>query len=170
MDEFKIIFWIIVGLIYLFSRGRKKNAPPPRRVQRPDSEPPAPEKTLTFDELLREIESMKQPKPAPQPEPAVLDYEEEPVRDEQPVEDTKYDYRQQDRIYEVYEKAKAEAFERPSLEETVKLKDTIVRFSQFRGYEKAPRPKTKDEYLAILRDKDNFRKAFVVSEILKRKF
>ena len=177
MDDIKIIVWSIIGLIYLFARNKKKEAPPARR-SRPASQPeevqeepsrPAPK---SFEELLREIEGMKQPAPPPpprRPEPVVVDYDED-------IPDTKVDYDdrlpdfRKEETYQTYEKAKAEAFVRPSLEETVKLEDTIVRFKQFKGYEKDERKNVLHDYLLELKDPQGFKKAFVMSEILKPKF
>lgn len=176
MDDFKVILWIIIGLIYLFAR-RKKEEPAPRR-QRPveDAEPVEPQEPApkTFEELLREIEGMKQPQPPPRPverQPEVVDYDENIGEEERDLEDVTPSYRRDDeQIYQVYEQAKAQAFSRPSLEETVKLEDTIVRFKQFKGYEKEGRSNALHEYLQDLRDPKGLKKAFVLSEVLRPKF
>jgi len=176
MDDFKIILWIIIGLIYLFSR-RKKADPPARRPSPAEEQEPYTESIpipKTFEELLREIEGSKTPTPAPkmerrpEPEPAVVDYDDNPGDEYQ--EEPRRDYRDEDKIYQVYEDAKAQAFERPSLEETVKLEDTIVRFKQFKGYEKEAPNNEAQELLQELRNPQGFRKAFILSEILNRKF
>jgi hypothetical protein len=175
MDDIKIIVWIVIGLIYLFSR-RKKAAetPPPSRREEPEEEPTQPRSApKSFEELLREIEGMKQPAPPPQPErryQPVVDYDENIPEEEQDLEEIKPSYRSDDEIYKTYQKAKEQAFERPSLEETVKLSDTIVRFKQFKGYEKEASRTFLTDYLKELRDPQGFKKAFVMSEILKRKW
>ena len=173
MGELKIIIWIILGIIYLVSRARKKQVPEP---------PPKPaedysdNKPVTFEELLKEIQSAKAPKPQPQSvlEPAkefqVVDYDDDLKDEEQPLEKTDYTYQNQDTIYETYEKAKQEAFFWPSMEETLKLENTIVRFGQFKGYEQQLRPSLAREYGKDLQDRANFRKAFILSEILNRRF
>ena len=172
MGEIKIIIWIVLGIIYLVSRARKKKVP---------DEPPKPivedysgDKPVTFEELLKEIQAAKVPKQQLKPvfEPATEykteDYDDDLKEEEQPLEKT--DYRTQDSIYETYEKAKQEAFFRPSMEETLKLENTIVRFGQFKGYEQQSRPNLAREYGNELRDTTNFRKAFILSEILNRRF
>ena len=187
MDEFKIIFWIIIALVYLFSRARKKaqqQAPSRRPVsagEEQDVDMGPKKRPLTFEELLREIEQAK-PKEAPPPpppnpyrppvkvEPEYVDYDEEIKDETEDLEKTDYDYRNQDKIYEVYEEAKKQAFVRPSLEETVKLQDTIVRFSQFKSYEQRERRNLAEDYLREFKDPNGFRKAFIMSEILRRKF
>ena len=178
MDEipFRVIFWIIIGLIYLFTRGRKK-APSGPAV--PDEQQPEPSKPMTFEELLREIEGMKKKEedpprpvvPTPVPtSPAPKNVPALPKREEGPLEDVSYDYRDQDRIYQVYEDARKQAFQRPSLEETMHLGDTIVRFKQFKPYEKTDRNRLGEEIVNSLKDPQSFRKAFIISEILRPKF
>lgn len=180
MDDLKVILWIVIGLIYLFARKKKKEPEPQRRSRPVDQEEvqeeprPVPK---TFEELLREIEGTKQPVPAPmarKPEPVVVDYDEEiPSQREdydENIPDYRKDYQKEDQIYQVYEQAKAQAFSRPSLEETVKLEDTIVRFKQFKGYEKDTRRTDVGAILKEFRDPQGFKKAFIMSEILKPKF
>jgi hypothetical protein len=174
MDDIKIIVWIVIGLIYLFSR-RKKAETPPRQARREEADEPTSEQRpvpKSFEELLREIEGMKQPQ-APPPRPQtryepVVDYDEDIP--EENLEEIKPTYRTDDEIYKTYQKAKEEAFYRPSLEETVKLSDTIVRFKQFKGYEKEVNRDFLAGYLKELRDPQGFKKAFIMSEILKRKW
>ena len=85
-------------------------------------------------------------------------------------EDADYDYRTQDKIYEIYDNATRQAFARPSLEESMKLEDTIVRFKQFKGYENESKPSFLAEYIKELKDPKGFKKAFIMSEILNRRF
>ena len=173
MGEIKIIIWIVLGIIYLVSRARKKptpdSSPKPVEDYRED-------KPLTFEELLKEIQTAKVSKPAPQPviEPVkeyqTVDYDDEIKEEEQPLEDTNYNYKDHDTIYDTYEKAKQEAFVRPSMQEALKQENTIVRFGQFKGYEQQDRPSLAREYGKELQDTTNFRKAFILSEILNRKY
>jgi len=180
MDDYKVILWIIIGLIYLFARRKKEvPAPAPRRPQPvDDNEPsespaqgPAPK---TFEDLLREIEGMKQPQPAPRPmerQPEVVDYDENIGEEERSLETAAPKYHHDDElINKVYEDAKTQAFSRPSLEETIKLEDTIVRFKQFKGYEQEGRNNIFRDYLKELRSPTGFKKAFVLSEVLRPKF
>lgn len=178
MDDLKVIIWIIIGVVYLLSRRKKESPPPPARKIRPaeDSRPeestsPAPQ---SFEDLLREIQQMKQPQTSQgrrEPEPEVVDYDENVEPEERDLEDVTPSYKRDDsESYRVYEEAKALAFHRPSLEDTVKLEDTIVRFKQFKGYEKESRGNILAEYVADLRDPRGFKRAFVLSEILRPKF
>jgi hypothetical protein len=174
MGELKIIIWIVLGIIYLVSRARKKKETEAPQV--PSEEPYTENKPVTFEDLLREIQQAKTPKPTPQPvfEPVqeykTVDYDDDLQEEIKPLENTNYDYRQHDTIYETYEKARQEAFLRPSMEETLKLENSVVRFGQFKGYEQETKPTLASVYAKELRDPTNFRKAFIMSEILNRRF
>ena len=182
MDDIKIIIWIVLGLIYLFSRKRKKEAPqaPQRRTEEEENEAPSLPKPRTFEELLREIQGTKLPEePAktisyesspPRREPKYINYDDQVEDEKRVLEDSAYDYKKEDKIYEVYEEGKKLAFSRPSLEETLKLEDTIVRFKQFKGYESHNRRNLAEEYFKQLKDPQGFRSAFIMSEILKKRF
>ena len=168
--EIKIIVWIIIGLIYIFSRSKKKQAPPPTPTPEAGSDGHRP---MTFEELLQEIQQGKKvEEPVPVPAPVVVPRPmvQSTYAEPKPLEDVDYDYRKQDRIYEIYDQATREAFQRPSLEETMKLEDTIFRYKQFKSYEKESRPSLARQYALELRDPTNFRKAFIMSEILNRRF
>ena len=174
--ELKVILWIIIGLFYLFTRFRKKAAPPAQQQPEQGQPESAPHTPMTFEELLREIEgSKKEPEPVPYVEPKksweeTYDYEDEPVAEKKPLEDTNYDYRKHDEIYETYQKAKEAAFFRPSLEESTRLGDTIVRFKEFKPYENEKKVSLASEYIQELKNPSSFKKAFILSEILNRRF
>ncbi|MEK6780638.1 MAG: hypothetical protein AABY93_02975 [Bacteroidota bacterium] len=184
MDDFKIIFWIIVGLIYIISKARarqKKQVEPTedRTETAPESKP------ISFEELLREIQQAKNPKPQPDvlqkpvlqtttQRPAkpydYQDYDDDIEEEEKGQEIKRPDYKADDKIYDVYEEAKRQAFVKPSLEESMKLEDTVVRFDQFKGYKQEKVNTLGMTYLKDLNDPVGFKKAFILSEILKRKF
>jgi len=180
MDELKILVWIVIGLVYLFARKKKKPvAPTPTRSVESYDEyrtPAFPSKPMTFEDLLKEIEGSKKPEfiPKPIPEsvyevPSVNNYDEKIV-EKKPLEDTNYDYRKHDTIYETYDNATKYAFVKPSLEETMRLEDTIMRFKPFKEYELDPKQKFRKDLLNELKNPQSFKKAFIMSEILQRKF
>ena len=176
MDSFQFWLYVIIGVIYLVSRARKKKAdqspgPVDANEEKPFSstrhEGNKP-KQLSFEELLKEItESKQQRQPVEEP---VVDYDENLEEEEKDLEDVEYDYRKQNKTYEVYEEAKKQAFYRPSLEETMKLQDTVVSFGKFKEFEKRAETNLAAEYLKEFHDPDGLKKAVVMSEILKRKF
>ena len=186
MDEFKIIFWIVVGLIYIISKARGKQK---KQIgSEGDKAGTAPEsKPISFEDLLREIQQAKNPKPEQpvlqkpvlQPGASVQrpakpydyqDYDDEIEEEEKGPEIKRPDYKADDKIYDVYEEAKKQAFIKPSLEETMKLEDTVVRFDQFKGYKQEKISSHGVSYLKDFKDREGFKKAFIMSEILKRKF
>ena len=177
MDNFQFWLYVIIGVIYLLSRARKKKAdqsPGPidaneeRRVETSQQQSQKP-KQLSFEDLLKEITESKQQQQLPKQEP-VVDYDEDLEEEEKDLEDVEYDYRKQDKTYEVYEQAKKQAFLRPSLEETMKVQDTVVSFGKFKEFEKKAETNLASDYLKDFLDPEGFKKAVVMSEILKRKF
>ena len=75
-----------------------------------------------------------------------------------------------DKVYDIYEDAKRLAFERPSLEETMKVTDTNVKFGKFKEFEAEEQRDLLAEYSKQFRDPEGLKKAVVLSEILNRKF
>lgn len=191
MDDFRIWFWVIILAIWILrSIGKKKERPVPKRqkaTERPQTStqrPPQP-KAVTFEELLREIQSSKEqkeaaaPKPRPVPVPArpFVDYDddiEEEVKGEenQSLEEIEINKKRQrlEETTRVYEEAKKLAFYRPSLEETMKLEDTDTRFGHFKEYALTQAEKPYARLVSELRNPESFKRAFILSEILKPKF
>jgi hypothetical protein len=147
------------------------------------------ERELTFEELLREITEgkvAKEPykpakeqrqKPVEEYERSLeeefrrdVSYEEEVVREDRGLEDVKYDHRKDDKAVKAYDEAKRQAFLRPSLEETMDIGATDMKFGRFKEFEQAERQDLLQHYLGNLKDAESWKKAIVVSEILKRKF
>ncbi|MFO0266078.1 MAG: hypothetical protein ACK51D_03945 [Cyclobacteriaceae bacterium] len=182
-----IIIAVISWLVQANNKRKKQQEEERRQRQEPTYEPDSPSgKPMTFEELLREIQAGKVPAPpeppAPQPKPVLadtwqeVDYDDEieeeikPVEPAKPLERADYTYQNQDAIYDVYEKAKADAFQRASLEETMKVEDTVVRFGQFKAYEKKKAATPALDILKELRQPQGAKKAVILSEILSRRF
>lgn len=179
-------FWIyiVIGVIYFLSRMLKKGeqvpgeAPetqrPERRIPRQTEQPAAETpKQLTFEELLREITEGKQVKQR-QPQPEVVQeyesYEKDPGDEARSLEEVDFDEAEKAPRWKQYEEIPARNFERRSLEETLRLQDTVVEFRKFDVFENRDEKKLSDDYIKILRDPVTLRQAVVLSEILKRKF
>jgi hypothetical protein len=179
-------FWIylIIGIIYFVSRLFKKGEqagsdipqPPRRERARPRQAQPPPsadaERPLTFEELLREItEGRQASKRAPQPVPAYESYETVTDDEAQSLEEVPVDEEEVSPTrWKPYEQVPATTFERRSLEETLHLEDTVVEFKKFDVFEQKQEKRRADDYIRILRDPGSLKQAFVLSEILKRKF
>ncbi len=176
-------YWIsiVVGTIYVLTKLRKKPEEQPpavpeikrpqQRVQIPTTHSTKP-KPLTFEELLREITEAKavKDKPRPTTKPAYVDYDDNLGDEAQDLEEIPKSYKKQDSIYGMYEEGKTQAFSRPSLEETMKLANTDITFGKFKGFEIEEERNLLEDYTRDLKDPEGFRKAFVMSEILNRKF
>jgi len=179
MRDYQIWLYVIIGVIYLIGRFFKKSAEqakdvgevrpekPVKTFDLPNVKPTAsPQKTLTFEELLREItESKTQPKP----QPKYTNYEEELEDEEQDLEDVNYDYKK-DKVAVEYEAAKQHAFTRSSLEETMDINKTDIKFGKFKAFEQDEQTNLAERYLNDFKDPEGLKKAIVMSEILQRKF
>ena len=180
MDSFQFWIYVIIGVIYFISRMRKKQARQggevPENRQGPARErervrPANPDrgtgpKAFTFEELLKEITESKTPR---EPEP-VVDYDDDLREEIQDLEDVEYDYRKDEDTFATYEEAKKQAFLRPSLEETMKVGDTVVSFGKFKEFEARAERNLAKEYLKEFRNPSSVKKAVVMSEILRQKF
>ena len=172
-------FWIyiIIGVIYFLTRLLKKPEQPPEEAQdnRPKQRPPSQTTTewpkqLTFEELLREITEAKQPpKPVMQPVPQRrFETFDDDLQDEaRSLEDISTN---DDEVFKKYEEAKSQVFQRSSLEDTLRLQDTVMDFGKFKEFEVKKTHNLSDDYLRIFRNPAGLRQAVVMSEILKRKF
>jgi hypothetical protein len=143
---------------------------PAQKFELPPAKPSASSRQLTFEELLKEITESKPSTQKSQPYQEVVDYDDGIGEEEQDLEEVDYDYRKKDKIYGEYEEAKRQAFVRPSLEETMKVEDTVMTFGKFKEFEQESRRDLMAEYLADFKDPEGMRKAVVMSEILQRKF
>lgn len=185
----KYWIYIAVGAIWFLSKLLKKKDD--SDTETPDASRPAsrptteraiptsqPKKTLTFEELLREISETKQSqetsKPISIPKPVFADFEDEEEEERTletiPSRNYKEPIYREPVVYDEYAEGKRVAFNRPSLEETTKLSDTVVKFGKFKVFEEENQRNFLEEYMKDLRDPEGFRKAFVMSEILNRKY
>lgn len=183
MDE-KVIFYIVLGIIYFIYNAIKKKKPenepgPDRPQSRPQTNKPQP---VSFEDLLREITEGKQPEkfpdlpvneqkteyrqPLPRPQPEYVDYDDDLEEEEESLEKMSFD---DERSNKAYEDAKEMAFNRPSLEETLKLDQVNTTFGRFKEFEKKQDSGVLFEYVKDLRDPMGFKKALILSEVLNRK-
>lgn len=182
--EGKIIYYIILGVIYIIYTIAKKKKPenesgPQQPQSRPQTNKPQP---VSFEDLLREITEGKQQQkfpespvsqqkteyrqPLPKPKPAYVDYDDDLEEEEKSLEKTNFD---DERSNKAYEDAKRMAFNRPSLEETMKLDQVNTTFGRFKEFEKKEETGLLAEYVKDLRDPKGFKKALILSEVLNRK-
>ena len=179
-------FWIyiVIGVIYFLSRLLKKpeqvpdepkdaGLPERRRPVHTEQTMSDKPKALTFEELLREITEGKQaqkPVVPPRPEPRFESLETEVQDEARSLEEVGYDEAEDARVYKAYEDAKSQVYQRASLEETMRLQDTVVDFGKFKAFETRKKQNALEAYVKIIRNPQGLRQAVVMSEILKRKF
>lgn len=178
--------WLIIIVITLIARAtRQKPKQQPQQEAEWDEtrQEGQGKRPMSFEELLKEIQAAKEgrqptqqaspPQAEPirryrQPEPTYqeVDYDDNIGEEEQDLETVTDDQR----TIDIYETAKRQAFTRPSLEETMKLEDTVVRFGQFKSYEPTEQKHPMADFLAEIKDPEGFKKAFIMSEVLARRF
>ncbi|GAB1445347.1 MAG: hypothetical protein KF860_06260 [Cyclobacteriaceae bacterium] len=176
--DFQFWIWLIVIVITLIARANKKKpgqAPPSQdipngpRTARPSPQP----KSITFEDLLREIQGEKalsrpmanKPK---EPEPDFVDYDDDIPDEIESSEVVDYDSGRDEKALETYRAAQRLAASSPVLTESPKM-DTLMRSEHFRGY--APKKKKVSfSFLNELKDPKGFKKAFIMSEILNKKY
>ena len=178
-DNGNIIYYIILGAIYLLSRvfGKKKKKPgavPPqkRKIAPPTAEseeaPP-----LSFEDILRELSGAKQPKPEPDPErnpepvptpvPAFTPPPPKPVLEA--ALERAYSTDEMDEIAVDYEVPRAIGSE---FKQTPAIKRKILTFERNEHFKITE--KESIDYLEILAQHNGAAKAFVMSEIFDRKY
>ena len=173
--------WLIVIVITLLVRANKKKTQPIDSDQRDFSNPPAQDvKPISFEDLLREIQAGKTPSPQSKKTPVVappkqvtrqydfVDYDDDLGDENKSLE--RMDTYANDDFNQTYENAKKAAFSRASLEETMKLEDTEVRFNQFKEYSKPAGPDLASKYAKELQNPQSFKRALILNEILNRKY
>jgi hypothetical protein len=174
MDNLQFWLYIIIAIVYVISRAMKKSnaeseaeipdqpAPTSRRSYESSPKQSNPTKSLTFEELLKEITVAKS-QPATSP---YVDYDDDLDEEERSIEKAS-NYTDSD-SFRIFEQAKAEAFARPSLEE-LEVKHGEIQFGKFKEFDSKQEAGILDEYISELRDPQGFKKAIVMSEILNRK-
>lgn len=181
--DFQFWIWLIVVVITLIARARKKNqeqppaaddVPDPARKPRPTSQP----KAISFEDLLREIQGEKAMSKAPEPKPQApvkeeyefVDYDDnipDEIEDQEVVD---YEVDQDNKAFETYEAAKRMAYESPVKIAPGPKVSEIARSEHFKGYSLNKRKKPSFNFLTELKDPQGFKKAFIMSEILNKKY
>ncbi|MFZ1808243.1 MAG: hypothetical protein WAU36_13520 [Cyclobacteriaceae bacterium] len=175
--------WLIVIVITLIARANKKKAgqaPPPenipdqsRRSQPATQQPPTKQQPVTFEDLLREIQGEKalskpvasKPK---EPEYDFVDYDDNIPDEIQDLEDVDYDHNKDERAFQTYEAALKEAEKTPLVKESPNV-GSIMRSEHFKEYS-IKKKKVSFNFLNELKDPQGFKKAFIMSEILNKKY
>lgn len=177
--EPKLIIWIIGIILYFWVKSRKASTTQnpeentPRQPGKPSAAP------MTFEDLLKEIQASKSPdkeqqSPRPPESRKFKSYEEEEtyetIQEELPETEYSRETYTSTETYKTYEKAKGEAFHRASLEETMKLENTEMKFSKFAEYQGVKEPTAAEQISADFKNPDTLKKYFIINEVLNRKW
>ena len=176
--DFQFWIWLIVIVITLIARANKKKAGPVQPPEdqpdyTPDSQPSRQPKVITFEDLLREIQGekavTKQTKPEPKPkEYDFVDYDDDIPEEIQDLEDVDYDLSKDEDVFKKYEAAQMEAKLKPIAKKKAEV-GRIIRSEHFKEYDLKKR-NTSFDFIAELKDPKGFKKAFIMSEILNKKY
>jgi hypothetical protein len=171
-DNGNIIYYIILGAIYLLSRvfGKKKKKPGAVPTQKRKIAPPTAESeeapSVSFEDILRELSGAKQPKPEPDPDPIPAPAFSPPTKSVREAAFEKAFSRDEiDEIAVDYEVPKAIGSETNYTPPIKRNKLAFKRTEHFRI-----KKKIAVDYLEILSEEDGPARAFVMSEIFARKY
>lgn len=182
--DFQFWIWLIVIVITLIARANKKKPEQPPVPEDTDdgtrrSQPSTQPKAITFEDLLREIQGEKAlSKPAPPPKPQEKEYDFVDYDDDIPdeiqdlEEEVKYDVSNDEKAFQAYEASKKEANAILAIEKAAKSAKVgkIERSEHFKEYDLNKKRKPSFDFLNELRDPQGFKKAFIMSEILNKKY
>jgi hypothetical protein len=177
--DFQFWIWLIVIVITLIARAnKKKQAQAPPRDELPDisgdSQPSRQPKAVTFEDLLREIQGEKERSKPVRPEPKVekqydyVDYDDDIPEEIQDLEDVDYDAPRDVEVFKKYEEAQKEAKYEPISQKKEGV-GRIIRSEHFKEYD-LKKKNTSFNFLNELKDPKGFKKAFIMSEILNKKY
>lgn len=188
MDNLQFWLYVIIGVIYLITQVRKKSKeqsiPPQSPVPRKEvsenprwkpeqtSSSPTP-KTISFEDLLREITEAKIPKSEQEyqsyEDAEYVNYDddltEEGINAEEVVTSTT-----NDSIYKELALAKSRDYASESLESSLKLENVKMDYGRFKEFETASNINLLELYTRELRDPEGFKKAVILTEVLKPKY
>jgi hypothetical protein len=175
MDRTQIIIYIAFGLIYLIMRVIK-NRNASKEQEEGEVEQPRPKtKPITFEDLLKElsgVEEVEKPKPQPKPVPKPLVREDS--YDHPFAKTTKKKQNQGAFSYEDKPNTRFEKYRdaKPiSLEDKYKSVPIKNRIDEFDSkYHKEEDHTMADDVRESLRSASDVKKAFVLAEVLQRKF
>ncbi|MBL6449434.1 hypothetical protein JMN32_24190 [Fulvivirga sp. 29W222] len=165
--DIELILYIIFIAIAILSRvlkSKKEGSQPTSSDQTESMDTPTrkTEKTLTFEELLREFTGEDRPvHQEPKPESGYTHQEEAYSYEEEYVGD---------QIQETYNRSVNEAQKLKTLDELVSLDEPLERMDHFKPYETEDENTMASEVLEMLQDEDGARKAIILSEIINRKY
>ena len=170
-DNGNIIYYIILGAIYLLSKafGKKKKKPLEKPRQERKIVPPTTAKEepepISFEEILRELAGTKQPEPEPDPEPVpTFIPAPAPMPAIEQTPEYSYSVDEMDEIAVDYEVPEAIG---ANVKTKSKIKRKVLTFERDEHF--TIKQKRTVDFIDLLSEQDGAAKAFVLSEIFARK-
>lgn len=170
MDDISLIFYIILGILYLLSRVfKKKEQEPPLRGPEEDMERDFGPDTsterrrpTTFEDLLREFTG--QPSQEEQDFPQAPEKTEDDEQRREAIEEV------DDEVKRVYDKSIRSAENLKTIDELVNIEEEPPKIER-RIEEKRKKSSTpSNKYARLLKEKNDLKTAFVLKELLDRKY
>jgi hypothetical protein len=191
MDNLENYLYLVFAIIYIISRvlkAKPKNAEPARRPSQQPAKPvfdtntdsvPAPRKTMSFEDILKEFEKNISGIPEEKPEPAweprrqiTFSEKEEPeVEEYETYEGASYDNSTYNRPAHEYEKYQTTAYEDTNFQhETSYDLDLEKRLEFLRSEKYTIQDNRASELIRMLREPGGAKNAIVLGEIINRKY
>lgn len=171
--EPKLIFWIIGLILYFWIRSKKSAVPGSPETESTLPPPGTQPKPISFEDLLREIEKSKFPR---QEAPSKRQpYDEEIEEEYAPMEEVgseaeKPTWQYKPEVNEEPVSAETYQTNNISLEETMQRGTVDTRDSKFKEYETVEENLFAKNIANDFKDSEQLKKAFIMGEILNRKW
>lgn len=173
MDDIQVLLYIVIGIFYFISKAMKKKPTPPPPVKRREANDTggAPQRPMTFEELLKEFTQVPEEEVPAKPEVVVAapSYEAPVVRNYEEAYVPKYNFADDDakRIYEESQRMAATTQRLAN----AKVEEDALRFKE---YQRKTKTEQENPIAAsirqMLQDPNEAKKAVVLAEILNRKY
>lgn len=191
MDNLENYLYLVFAVIYIISRilkAKPKNAEPAPRPSRQPAEPvfetntdsaPAPRKTMSFEDILKEFEKNISGIPEEKPEPVMesrrqitfSEKEKPEVEEYETYEGTGYENTTYNRPAHEYEKYQTIAYEDTNFQhETSYDLDLEKRLEFLRNEKYTIQNNRASELIRMLREPGGAKNAIVLGEIINRKY
>jgi hypothetical protein len=173
MDDIQVLLYIVIGVFYFISKFMKKKPVPQKPVQKPvggDSDTNAPQRPLTFEELLKEFTQPQQEEKRVEvdEEDEFIDVRDEGRKNAEPAYKPSYTFSDAE-TKRNFEQSQRLAAASKRIEE-----EGIEQDMTFKSYKMPSRTEPKNEVAAgvmeMLRDAEGAKKAVILAEIFNRKY
>jgi cell division protein FtsN len=174
MDDIQVLLYIVIGLFYFIAKFMKKKPVPQKPVQKPatgSADTNAPQKPLTFEELLKEFtqpQQQEKEEEIEEDEEVFIDTRDEGRKNAEPAYKPDYTFSDAETKRNFEQSQRLVAAAKRIDEEGIEIEST------FKPHRMPSRNESKNEVAAeimeMLQDADGAKKAVILSEIFNRKY